>query len=187
MGISADGVERETGLLAISAKTPLQVSESSAVDLQRVDAADFPRLGGQARTIRWRSRIAMCGRATNSRSTCGGSTRRRSCRHSWTARSSPASWPDDGQMMTEMALSVRNNGRQFLEVALPAGANVWSAFVAGQPVRPSLRVGKLLLPIQQSGRGRRRGVRGTDLRRQQMPFRARKARSDSPRRSSTCR
>jgi hypothetical protein len=53
-------------------------------------------------------------------------------------------------MMTEMSLSVRNNGRQFLEVALPAGANVWSAFVAGQPVRPSLRDGKLLLPIQQS-------------------------------------
>ena len=58
---------------------------------------------------------------------------------------------DDGQMMTEMSLSVRNNGRQFLEVELPAGATVWSAFVAGQPVRPSLRDGKLLLPIQQSG------------------------------------
>jgi hypothetical protein len=58
---------------------------------------------------------------------------------------------DDGQMMTEMSLSVRNHGRQFLEIALPAGANVWSAFVAGQPVRPSLRDGKLLLPIQSSG------------------------------------
>ena len=58
---------------------------------------------------------------------------------------------DDGQMMTEMALTVRNNGRQFLEVELPANAQVWSAFVAGQPVKPSLRDGKLLLPIQSSG------------------------------------
>jgi hypothetical protein len=58
---------------------------------------------------------------------------------------------DDGQMMTEMSLSVRNNGRQFLEIALPAGAKVWSAFVADQPVRPSLRDGKLLLPIESSG------------------------------------
>jgi hypothetical protein len=58
---------------------------------------------------------------------------------------------DDGQMMTEMSLSVRNNGRQFLEIALPAGAKVWSAFVADQPVRPSLRDGKLLLPIGSSG------------------------------------
>jgi hypothetical protein len=46
---------------------------------------------------------------------------------------------------------VRNNGRQFLEVELPAGATVWSAFVAGQPVRPSRREGKLLLPLEQSG------------------------------------
>jgi hypothetical protein len=53
-------------------------------------------------------------------------------------------------MKTEMSLSVRNNGRQFLEIALPAGAKVWSAFVAGQPVRPSLRDGRLLLPIQSS-------------------------------------
>jgi len=58
---------------------------------------------------------------------------------------------DDGQMMTEVSLSVRNNGRQFLEIELPPGATNWSAFVAGQPVRPSLREGKLLLPIQQSG------------------------------------
>jgi hypothetical protein len=57
-------------------------------------------------------------------------------------------------MMTEMSLSVRNNGRQFLEIGLPPGvplSGIWSAFVAGQPVRPSLRDGKLLLPIQQSG------------------------------------
>jgi hypothetical protein len=58
---------------------------------------------------------------------------------------------DDGQMMTEMSLAVRNNGRQFLEVELPAGATVWSAFVAGQPVHPSRREGKLLLPLEQSG------------------------------------
>jgi hypothetical protein len=60
---------------------------------------------------------------------------------------------DDGQMMTEMSLSVRNNGRQFLEIELPADAKVWSAFVAGQPVRPSSRDGKLLLPIESSGDG----------------------------------
>jgi hypothetical protein len=57
---------------------------------------------------------------------------------------------DDGQMMTEMSLSLQSNGRQFLEIALPQGATVWSAFVAGQPVQPGLRDGKLLLPIEQS-------------------------------------
>jgi len=58
---------------------------------------------------------------------------------------------EDGQMMTEATFSVRNNGRQFLEVALPAGAQVWSAFVAGQAVRPTLREGKLLLPLERTG------------------------------------
>jgi len=58
---------------------------------------------------------------------------------------------DDGQMMTELALSVRNNGRQYLEITLPKGAQVWSAFVAGQAVRPSLREGNLLLPLERGG------------------------------------
>ena len=56
-GISAGGVERETGLLAISAKAPLQVSEASAADLQRVDADDFPDWAGRpdnARALAYR-------------------------------------------------------------------------------------------------------------------------------------
>src|SRR5262249_40999928 len=57
---------------------------------------------------------------------------------------------DDGQMMTEMSLQVRNQGRQHLEIMLPPGAAVWSAFVSGQAVRPSVREGKLLLPLEQS-------------------------------------
>ena len=60
---------------------------------------------------------------------------------------------DDGQMMTEMSLSVRNNGRQFLEVELPRGAKVWSAFVAGQAVRPRASESKWLLPIQTASDG----------------------------------
>ncbi|HEX7652754.1 MAG TPA: hypothetical protein VF607_04565, partial [Verrucomicrobiae bacterium] len=57
----------------------------------------------------------------------------------------------DGQMMTEMSLRLRNNGRQFIKVQLPPDAQVWSAFIAGQPVQPSLSGGYLLLPIQASG------------------------------------
>jgi hypothetical protein len=49
-----------------------------------------------------------------------------------------------------MTLNIRNNGRQYLELELPPGAKVWSAFVAGQPVRPSLRANTLLLPLERS-------------------------------------
>jgi prepilin-type processing-associated H-X9-DG protein len=149
-GISADGVERETGLLAISAKAPLQVSESSAADLQRVDAGDFPDWAGDPDDA-----MALAYRYVRPGYKLALDVRRFDEAEVLQALVDNAQFTsvvaDDGQMMTEMSLSVRNNGRQFLEVALPAGANVWSAFVAGQPVRPSLRDGKLLLPIQQSG------------------------------------
>jgi hypothetical protein len=49
----------------------------------------------------------------------------------------------DAQMMTGMLLSVRNNGRQFLEVQLSVNATVCSASVDAQPVRPGLRDGKI--------------------------------------------
>jgi hypothetical protein len=149
-GISATGADRETGLLAISAKAPLQASESSAVDLQRVDAGDIPDWAGSPdnapaltyRYVRPGYKLAL-------------DVRRFDEAEVLQALIDNAQFTsvvaDDGQMMTEMSLSVRNNGRQFLEIALPAGVNVWSAFVAGQPVRPSLRGDKLLLPIQQSG------------------------------------
>ena len=62
---------------------------------------------------------------------------------------------EDGQTMTLMWLSVRNNGRQFLRVTLPPGARVWSAFVAGQAVRPGKgeREGTVQLPLERAGNG----------------------------------
>ena len=149
-GVSAEGVERETGLLAISAKAPLQVSELSAADLQRVDTGDFPDWAGSPDTA-----TALAYRYARPGYKLALDVRRFDEAEVLQALVDNAQFTsvvaDDGQMMTEMSLSVRNNGRQFLEVELPAGATVWSAFVAGQPVRPSLRDGKLLLPIQQSG------------------------------------
>jgi hypothetical protein len=149
-GISADGVERETGLLAISAKAPLQVSESGAADLQRVDAGDFPDWAGSLDNA-----MALAYRYVRPGYRLTLDVRRFDEAEVLQALVDSARFTsvvaDDGQMMTEMSLSVRNNGRQFLEIALPAGARVWSAFVADQPVRPSLRDGKLLLPIESSG------------------------------------
>jgi type II secretory pathway pseudopilin PulG len=148
-GISADGVERETGLLAILAKAPLQAGESRAADLQRVDAADFPDWAGSPDNT-----MALAYRYVRPGYKLTLDVRRFDEAEVLQALVDSAQFTsvvaDDGQMMTEMSLSVRNNGRQFLEVELPAGANVWSAFVAGQPVRPSLRDGKLLLPIEAS-------------------------------------
>ena len=148
-GVAADNVEREAGFLAISARAPLQVSEISSTDLQRVDTGDFPDWadisGGTT---------ALAYRYVRPGYTLTLDVRRFDDAAVLEALVDSAQFTsvvaDDGQMMTEMSLAVRNNGRQFLEVALPPDAKVWSAFVAGQPVRPSQRDGKLLLPIESS-------------------------------------
>lgn len=148
-GISAEGVDRETGLLSIAAKPPLQVGEASEVDLQRVDTGDFPDWAGNPD-----SATALAYRYVRPSYHLTLDVRRLDEAEVLQAIVESAQLTsvvvDDGQMMTEMALSLQSNGRQFLEVQLPAGASVWSAFVAGQPVRPSLRDGRLLLPIKQS-------------------------------------
>jgi type II secretory pathway pseudopilin PulG len=149
-GVSAGNVERETGYFAVSAKSPLQVGELNATDLQRVDAADLPDWSGVAGSTvtlayhyaRPGARLALDVRRFNDAAVLEALV------DNATFTSVVAA---DGQMMTELSLSVRNNGRQFLEVELPADAKVWSAFVAGQPVRPSVRGGKYLLPIESAG------------------------------------
>jgi type II secretory pathway pseudopilin PulG len=148
-GVTAEGVERETGLLTVSARAPLQVSEASAVNLQPVDTGDFPDWAGNPDTA-----TALAYRYVRPDYQLALAVRRLDEAEVLQAIVESAQLTsvvaDDGQMMTEMSLSLRSNGRQFLEVQLPAGASVWSAFVAGQPVRPSLHDGRLLLPIEQS-------------------------------------
>jgi hypothetical protein len=54
----------------------------------------------------------------------------------------------DGKMLLEARYAVRNTQRDFLKVALPAGGIVWSASLAGKPVRPAKGPdGSLLLPL----------------------------------------
>jgi len=41
----------------------------------------------------------------------------------------------EGELLTDLLCFVRNNRQQFLSIALPKGADVWEASVAGYPVR----------------------------------------------------
>jgi len=148
-GVSTDGTERETGLLALSAKAPLQVNESTVENLQRMDLSDFPDWAGSPD-----SDTALVYRYVRPGYKLSLDVRRLDDAEVLQAIVEHADLTsvvaDDGQTMTEMSLSLQSNGRQFLEIALPHGATVWSAFVAGQPVQPGLHEGKVLLPIEQS-------------------------------------
>lgn len=147
-GVEAVGVERETGALAVVARPPLQVAEKTASgDLIRIDARELPEWAGRAddvtvlayRYLRPGYKLALAGRRFDEAEVLQALVD--NVRLATVVA-------EDGQMMTEATFAVRNNGRQYLEVTLPQGAEVWSAFVAGSPVRPSVRAGRLLLPLE---------------------------------------
>lgn len=149
-GLTVEGVERETGTLAVVAKSPLQVAGATATDLLKLDTREWPEWAGQPeanaalayRYLRPGYRLAVEAKRFAEAEVL------QTIVENFNLTTVVA---EDGQMMTALAIAVRNNGRQHLEIALPAGAKVWSAFVAGQAVKPSLREGRLLLPLENAG------------------------------------
>ncbi len=60
----------------------------------------------------------------------------------------------DGTNLIQARYAVRNNQRNFVKIALPQGAVVWSASLAGKPVRPGQSPdGSLLLPLDKARSG----------------------------------
>jgi hypothetical protein len=146
-GVQALGVERETGSLALVARPPLQVTDKSSTELlSRIDVAELPAWGGRAD-----SATVLAFRYLRPGYILAVEARRFEEAEVLQALIDSARMTtvvaDDGQVMTSLALSVRNNGRQHLEIELPPRSTVWSVFVGGDPVRPSKREGKLLLPL----------------------------------------
>jgi hypothetical protein len=61
---------------------------------------------------------------------------------------------NDGKSLVQARYAVRNNQRNFVKVAMPAGATIWSAALAGRPVRPGQSPdGSLLIPLEKSRGG----------------------------------
>jgi hypothetical protein len=60
----------------------------------------------------------------------------------------------EGKSLVQAQYAIRNNSRNFLKITLPAGAAIWSASLAGKPVRPGQATdGSLLLPLEKSRAG----------------------------------
>lgn len=60
----------------------------------------------------------------------------------------------EGKTLVQALYAIRNNQRNFLKVTLPQGAAIWSASLAGKPVRPGQSPdGSLLLPLEKSRAG----------------------------------
>ncbi len=60
----------------------------------------------------------------------------------------------DGKSLVEARYALRNNQRSFVKIALPSGATLWSASLAGKPIRPgSGPDASLLLPLSKARSG----------------------------------
>ena len=60
----------------------------------------------------------------------------------------------DGKMLVQSRFAVRNNQRNFLKLTLPPTAVLWSAAVAGRPIRPGRAPdGSFLLPLEKTRSG----------------------------------
>jgi hypothetical protein len=60
----------------------------------------------------------------------------------------------EGKSLVLARYAVRNNQRNFVKITLPPGAVVWSAALAGKPVRPGQSPdGSLLLPLEKARGG----------------------------------
>jgi hypothetical protein len=60
----------------------------------------------------------------------------------------------EGKTLVQALYAVRNNQRNFLKITLPAGASLWSASLAGKPVRPGQSPdGAVLLPLEKARAG----------------------------------
>ncbi len=58
---------------------------------------------------------------------------------------------EDGKEVHHITFNVRNSAKQFLELALPEKAQVWTVFVGGRPQKPSKNEkGLLLIPLNRS-------------------------------------
>ncbi|MEM9455442.1 MAG: hypothetical protein AAGF11_14765 [Myxococcota bacterium] len=60
-------------------------------------------------------------------------------------------WTRQGRRLTSVKYRIRNNRRQFLRLALPPGAELWSALVGGRAVQPAKASdGRVMVPLLRS-------------------------------------
>ena len=158
MGVEALDVERETGALSLQAHAPLQLTPKKiSDDLVRIDARELPKwtqerersAGAAADTAALTFRYLRPGwRLTVDVQRFNEAASLQALVENARLRTVVA---DDGQLMTHLELTLRNNGRQHLQSPCRLGRKRGWAFVLGQPIRPAQRGEQLLLPVERLG------------------------------------
>jgi hypothetical protein len=149
--------ERETGGVAVEVLGAGEIKERQASGMEEAEAADLGQLISSRQSpslIAFRLQPAE-GKSDRSLSL---NVARYTPQAVLTANVEEAEYnaliTGDGKMLVQSRFAVRNNQRNFLKLTLPANATLWSASVAGRPIRPGRAPdGALLLPLEKTRSG----------------------------------
>jgi hypothetical protein len=151
------GTERETGGVAVELLGAAEIKDLKSEGLDTADATD---LGEMVSSRQSPSLVAFRFRPGN-----GNLTRdlnlniaRYTPQAVLMANVSEARYQvlisNEGKTLVQARYAVRNNQRNFLKITLPTGSTLWSASLAGNPVRPGQSPdGGLLLPLDKARAG----------------------------------
>ena len=137
--VSVVDAEVEHGRIAVEALTAVEVSAARSEQLSNLDINELP----QQLVLKTTNPILLAYRYVHARppfSLALKITRHREIDVQVAAieRADYSSlFTRDGLAVTTARLMVRNSGRQFLRLALPANSQVWSVFVDGKPEKPA--------------------------------------------------
>lgn len=149
--------ERETGAIAVEVLGAAEIKDRKSAGLEEADAAGLAQLISSRQSpslIAFRLRPAD----GNSLRSLSLNIARYTPQAVLTANVEEARYSvlltEDGKMLVHSRLAVRNNQRNFLKVSLPSSGVLWSALVAGKPVRPGRAPdGSLLVPLEKGRTG----------------------------------
>ncbi|HEX8881563.1 MAG TPA: hypothetical protein VF749_16095 [Candidatus Acidoferrum sp.] len=150
--------ERDTGGVAAEVLGAGEIKKFKSAGLENADASD---LGDLVASRQSTSLSAFRFRAGDAKSTRAliVSVARYTPQAMLTANVAEARYnvliSNEGKTLVEARYAIRNNQRNFLKITLPAGATLWSAALAGKPIRPgqSPDNDSILLPLEKSRAG----------------------------------
>jgi len=149
--------ERETGGLAVEVLGAGEIKDLKSEGLDSADATDLGEMVSSRQSpslaaFRFRAGDAKLSRSLSLKVT------RYTPQAVLMANVSEARYQvlisNEGKTLVQARYAVRNNQRNFLKITLPPGAMLWSASLAGKPVRPGQSPdGSLLLPLDKARAG----------------------------------
>ncbi|HMD07617.1 MAG TPA: hypothetical protein VKH63_08785 [Candidatus Acidoferrum sp.] len=149
--------ERDTGGVAVEVLGAGEIKEFKAEGLENADATDLSEIVSSRQSTSLSAFRYRAGDAKTARSLTVN-VARYTPQAVLMASVAEARYnvliTNEGKLLVQARYAVRNNQRNFLKITLPQGATLWSASLAGKPVRPGQSPdGSVLLPLEKAHAG----------------------------------